>query len=101
MVVYAFDVDGVICDTQGTDYKNAIPKQENIKKINALYDEGHRIIVFTGRGTVSRIDWRQLTEKQLKEWGLKYHELIFGKPSFDIMIDDHAYNVEDFEEGRI
>ncbi len=100
-MIYALDCDGVICNTQGTDYENAIPKQENINKINTLYDEGHRIIVFTGRGTVSGIDWRQVTEKQFKEWGLKYHELIFGKPNYDIFVDDHAYNVSDFEEGRI
>ena len=28
------------------------------------------------------------TKKQLKSWGLNYHTLIFGKPSFDLYIDD-------------
>lgn len=28
------------------------------------------------------------TKKQLNKWGVKYHELIFGKPSYDILIDD-------------
>ena len=31
-----------------------------------------------------------LTIKQLKKWGVKYNSLIFGKPSFDIMVDDKA-----------
>ena len=28
------------------------------------------------------------TIKQLKKWGVKYHEIHFGKPSFDLFIDD-------------
>ena len=31
---------------------------------------------------------RPLTEQQLEEWGVKYHELLFGKPHADIFIDD-------------
>jgi len=34
----------------------------------------------------------KLTENQLKIWGVKYHELIFGKPSFDVVIDDKSIN---------
>ena len=30
------------------------------------------------------------TKKQLKMWGVKYHELIFGKPSYDIIVDDKS-----------
>ena len=30
------------------------------------------------------------TRKQLKKWDLKYHELIFGKPSYDLFIDDKS-----------
>lgn len=29
-----------------------------------------------------------LTKNSLKNWGVKYHELIFGKPTFDLYIDD-------------
>ena len=29
-----------------------------------------------------------LTKKQLKKWKVKYHSLLFGKPVFDIYIDD-------------
>ena len=31
------------------------------------------------------------TLKQLKKWNLKFHELILGKPTFDIYVDDKAY----------
>lgn len=100
-MLIAFDCDGVLCETKGTDYANAVPKKKNIAKVNALYDAGHMIIIFTGRGTVSGIDWRELTEKQFQDWGLKYHELIFHKPPYDIFVDDKAWNVKDFESGDI
>ena len=29
-----------------------------------------------------------MTESQLNSWGCKYHELIMGKPSGDVYIDD-------------
>ena len=98
---YCFDCDGVICETEGTDYENATSKKKNIHKINALYYGGQHITIFTGRGTVSGIDWREVTEKQFKDWGLCYHELIFGKPNFDVFIDDKAWNVKDFEGDRV
>ena len=28
------------------------------------------------------------TFKQLKSWGLKFHKLKFGKPSYDFFLDD-------------
>ena len=34
------------------------------------------------------------TKKQLKKWGLSYDELIFGKPSYDIFIDDKNLSFE-------
>jgi len=100
-MIYAFDCDGVICDTEGTNYATAIPRKQNIEKINALYGEGHRVVIFTGRGSVSGVNWRILTETQFNKWGLKYHTLMFGKPNFDVFVDDHAWNVKDFEEGCI
>ena len=32
-----FDIDNVICQTKGKDYKNAKPNKHAIKKINKLY----------------------------------------------------------------
>jgi hypothetical protein len=37
-----------------------------------------------------------LTKMQLDLWGCKYHELILGKPSGDIYIDDKGINANDF-----
>lgn len=97
-MIYCFDIDGTLCDTAGSDYKNSIPRKDIISKVNQLYDRGHTIKIFTGRGATSGIDWREFTEEQLKSWGVKYHELIMGKPKADIFIDDKAINIKDWRQ---
>jgi hypothetical protein len=42
-------------------------------------------------------DWRDVTEKQLKKWKVKYHELRMGKPYYDLFIDDKNVNAKDFD----
>ena len=92
MLIYV-DIDETICETPSSrNYVDAIPIKENILKINELYDRGHSIYYWTARGTVTLKDWRQVTEDQFKEWGVKYHKLMFGKPAFDLLIDDKALN---------
>ena len=36
-----------------------------------------------------------MTFKQLVNWKLNFHKLIFGKPSYDLLIDDKAYKYSD------
>lgn len=90
MVVAFVDIDGVLCTNTYGDYKNAVPIYKNIKKFNKKYDNGDTIILWTARGTTTGIDWRKITEKQMDEWGIKYHELRFGKPQYDEIWDDKA-----------
>lgn len=87
------DIDGTIMQTDGLNYEKARPITENIGMINSFYDEGHYIIYFTARGYMTGEDWRRVTERQLIECGVKYHELIMGKPAGDIYIDDRAVNI--------
>ncbi|OUU61640.1 MAG: hypothetical protein CBC22_07035 [Alphaproteobacteria bacterium TMED62] len=98
--VFAFDIDGVICETAGSNYQNSKPKIKAIKKINSLFDQGNKIIIFTARfmGRTNN-DYEKayalgydFTLKQLQDWNLKFNKLVFGKPSFDVIIDDKAYN---------
>lgn len=100
MKIYV-DIDDTICTrSEDLDYKKAEPLKENIKKINKLYEAGHYIVYWTARGTMTGIDWRPTTEKQFEDWGVKYHELILGKPNYDLFIDDK--NIESnrfFSEG--
>ena len=97
MTIFCVDIDGVICNNEGL-YQDRVPNEAAIARVNRLYDEGHTILMFTGRGSRTKIDWRELTEKQLKEWGVKHHELIMGKPHADWFIDDRAINVRDWLE---
>ena len=104
------DIDGTICSpTIGRDYHKAEPWQDRIAKINNLYDEGHYIIYFTARAmgrfsdqphSIASVKAEgvlfELTQNQLKEWGVKYHELIMGKPHADLFIDDKGINCNDF-----
>ncbi|MFA7219292.1 MAG: hypothetical protein WC119_02150 [Synergistaceae bacterium] len=95
MIIY-IDIDDTICKTNGSLlYQDSVPIPENIKKANKFYEEGHTVIYWTGRGYKSGLDWREVTESQFEEWGVKYHELKFGKP-YDLIIDDKALNAMDW-----
>lgn len=96
MKVIVVDIDGVLCTNTWGEYKNALPIKENIEKINKLYS-GNKIILWTSRGTVTKIDWSDLTKRQLADWGVKYHELWFSKPYYDMFIDDRAVNIGDLK----
>ena len=96
MVIYV-DIDHTICETDASlDYEAAIPWQESIDKVNQLYDDGHTIVYWTARGSGSGLDWREVTEKQFKKWGVKYHKLILKKPLYNVFIDDRNINTDDF-----
>ena len=95
-MIYMFDLDGTLFDTEISTYDKPIPDEAMITLVNMLYDQGHTIKIFTARGSSSGIDYRDRTEKQLKEFGVKYHELIFGKPSADVIIDDISMTPEEF-----
>lgn len=95
-MIYAIDIDGVLCDDMLGEYEKSKPDYKAIRKVNKLYKDGHTIKIFTGRGSATGIDWREFTIKQLRSWGVKYHELIFGKPVADFFVDDKALNIEDW-----
>jgi hypothetical protein len=96
-MTYYVDIDETICYYEGNrEYPNALPNHKRIKKINALYDEGNTIVYWTARGGTTGIDWTELTQKQLKEWNVKHHELKMWKPSYDLFICDKAVNSERF-----
>ena len=91
------DIDETICFYEGErNYPNAIPIKKNIEKINKLYDQGHRIKYWTARGSIIKIDWFKITEKQLNIWGCKYHDLSVGeKPFYDLLICDKTKRIEE------
>ena len=101
---YVIDIDGTICTNTNGQYENAEPLLDRIEHINKLYDEGNTIVYFTARGMNTcngSIDlayntWFEFTEEQLKKWNAKYHNLILGKPSGDLYIDDKGMRANDF-----
>jgi|TARA_R110000796_G_scaffold2169_9_gene8756 CMP-N,N'-diacetyllegionaminic acid synthase len=91
------DIDETICFYSGERlYPKAEPDYENIQKINHLYEQGHQITYWTARGSVTGIDWYDLTETQLKKWGCKWHSLSVGnKPAYDLLICDKTKRIEE------
>jgi len=97
-VIYCFDLDETLCSTNGEDYADAEPKASRIEMVRMLFREGHTIKIHTARGTKTGIDWRLVTQNQLNDWGVPYHELQLGKPFADIYIDDKGCRDTDFFE---
>jgi len=96
MATYCFDIDGTLCTQEPEDYSLATPYVDRIRRVNELFDQGHTIKLFTARGSKSGIDWSSATEAQVLKWGLRYHQLILGKPHADFYIDDKAVNSDEF-----
>lgn len=78
--VYAIDIDGVLCEDKGK-YEERRAIQKNIEKLNKL--DGY-VVLFTARLEIDR----QLTEKWLKDNGVKYHSLIMNKLPYSKIVDD-------------
>ena len=103
-MIYVFDIDGTICASSNGEYKNSTPLQSRIDKVNELYDEGNTIIFQTARGmgrsknspALAHAMFFELTQTQLKTWGVKYHSLFLGKPAGDVYIDDKGVKDNDF-----
>jgi len=100
MTIY-IDIDETICNTpeasgRGRDYSKSTPIKKNINKINEMHDKGHDIVYWTARGGTTGEDHSEITVKQMKEWGAKFNELRFGKPSYDLFICDKAINSRDY-----
>jgi len=93
-----FDLDGVICELKNPSetYSDVVPKNDVIKKMEDLKNDGHYLIIQTARhmrtceGDVSQVIKKvgKITEDWLKKWKVPYDELIFGKPYADLYIDD-------------
>jgi hypothetical protein len=93
---YCFDIDGTLCtNTEGT-YDQAQPYPDRIARVNTLYEAGHKIFLYTARGSTTGISWEKLTREQLKSWGVKYHEVYFGKPTANIYVDDKGISLKEW-----
>ncbi len=96
--IICFDLDDVICKTKAKKYFLAKPYPKVIEKINNLYSKGYYIKIFTARfmgrnnenATKAKKQGYKKTKNQLKSWKLNFDKLIFGKPSYDLFVDDKS-----------
>lgn len=95
-MIYYCDVDNTICTTIDSDYLRSIPMYDRIKVMNDLYDQGHEVHYWTARGNSTGIDWYDFTVDQLNGWSVKYTSFNTKKPSYDVFIDDKAFNDKAF-----
>ena len=88
------DLDGTILGEKRTKEKpKATPLPGAVDAVNKLYEMGHVIIIYSARASSDL----ELTLKQLNEYGIKYHQLVLGKPVGDIFIDDRAFVFTDWK----
>lgn len=109
-----FDFDGTICDTDETipvpdRYYTSEPKPRIIEMVKRFYNKGYTVIIDTARGSTAsgwtkyykRWKLKQLTQDQLKRWGVPYHKLRVGtKIAADLYIDDKSLPVSIFESKQ-
>lgn len=89
------DLDGTICEQKPTFERSLAKPLEYAKEtMQRLKDQGHYIIIYTGRGWLEQ----SMTEKWLKDNGIPYDQILFGKPYYDIWIDDRAFTFKDWED---
>jgi glycerol-3-phosphate cytidylyltransferase len=95
-MIYCFDIDGTICTSvEDSQYQLARPFEHVIREINRLHDAGNVIKLMTARGSVSGKDYTELTQRQLADWGIQYHQLIMNaKPHAHLFVDDRAIHID-------
>ncbi len=78
--IFIIDIDGCICEHVDNERPElmwtARPYPDSVRKINEWFDQGHFICFFTARTE----DHKDATVEWLKHHGVRYHQLIFGKP---------------------
>ena len=94
MKKYFIDLDNTLCNTMDGKYAESVPIQDRIHFINELKNKGNHITIWTARGSKSGIDYKELTLKQLNDWGILYDDFVIGKPDYDIYYDDKSYNID-------
>ena len=102
MIRWCFDLDNTLVYTNGSDYENSTPIPEAIEKVRKYKRRGDHIIIMTARGSGSKKDQRELTAKQLDEFGIPFDQLFVGlKPGgVDYFVDDKAINALDWLEDE-
>ncbi|HVB02202.1 MAG TPA: hypothetical protein VNE41_00650 [Chitinophagaceae bacterium] len=89
------DLDGTICSEEKQFSRSlAQPMAGAAEQLDRLYKEGHTLIIYSARG------WQEfeMTADWLKRHQIPYHQLVMGKPTGDVWIDDRAIRFEGWEK---
>ena len=102
------DLDGVIADfkNENDTYADVKPIEGAAKKIKALKNNGHYIIIYSARnmktqdGNLGKViaNIGEITINWLHKNNIIYDEIYFGKPWADIYIDDNAIRFESWKK---
>jgi capsule biosynthesis phosphatase len=105
------DLDGTLCMQMPSSflYRCAPPIRRMIDRVNTMYDLGWHITIFTARGMnsydgdIDKIEKNlgEMTREWLKENGVKYNRLMFGKPPGHLYVDDRCMTPFDFSFNTI
>lgn len=106
------DIDHTIC-TPNDSAKDTFEKYGKAKPIQPMIDaiakakrDGFRVVLFTARrmathhGDINKVieDVGDLTKQWLRDHGVQYDELVFGKPNAVYYVDDKAMLPQQFME---
>lgn len=103
------DLDGTLTMSNTSDYKNVLPKENVINKLNEYKSMGYTITIFTARnmktyeGNVGKINIHTLPiiTEWLDKYNVPYDEIIVGKPwcgHEGFYVDDRAIRPSEFAE---
>src|SRR5574340_470722 len=85
----AVDIDGILTnETEGWNYHLRTPNQKNIDAVNALYDAGHLVILYSAR----HVEDMEATKEWMEKHGVRHHAITLGKMHYDVMIDDKTFS---------
>lgn len=94
---FLIDIDGTLVTQQKPgDYEKAVPLKGAVETVNALFDAGHQIVLFTSRN----FKYMRQTHSSLREFGFRFHYICFGKPHGDIIIDDRAVKFTTWKDTK-
>ena len=87
-LIICYDLDDTLID-----FRTQAPYPKRVAEVKQRYAEGHYIIIQTAREKITQ----ETTELQLAEWGIPFHEFLYGnKPKAHLYIDDSAVNADDY-----
>lgn len=105
-MIFLFDFDQTLVQNNHR-YEDSQPIPEMVELVQDLYTQGHIIKIYTARGASRFPDNKllaqltYLTQTQLKNFEIPYHELLVGvKPMTDIIIDDKSINPLDYNYNK-